>query len=147
MTDTGLHVLLVEDEAMNRALVRAIIARQVPPEAGVVLREAETLAAAREVLAAERVDVVLLDVRLPDGNGLRLAEEIRARGVETHGRRVLPMIAILSASVLTTERDEAEGFGPDAFLGKPFSPQDLVALLGRFGDEVRQRRSEGASPG
>jgi CheY-like chemotaxis protein len=147
MTDGALHVLLVEDEAMNRALVRAIIARQVPPEVGVVLREAETLAAAREVLAAEPVDVVLLDVRLPDGNGLRLAEEIRARGADPKGRRVLPMIAILSASVLTTERDEAEGFGPDAFLGKPFSPQDLVALLTRFDDEVRERRAEEASPG
>jgi CheY-like chemotaxis protein len=144
VTDARLNVLLVEDEAMNRALVRAIIARQVPTEAGVVLREAETLAAARDVLANEPVDVVLLDVRLPDGNGLRLAEEIRARGTDAHGRAVLPMIAILSASVLTTERDEAEGFGPDAFLGKPFAPQDLVALLGRFGDEVRRRRSDGS---
>ena len=119
-----LRVLLVEDEPANRALVRAILARADRDElAEVVLHEAGTIAEARSILAAETVDVVLLDIRLPDGNGLDLAADLRARAVEA------PRIVVLSASVLPTERSMALAAGADDFLGKPFSSLDLVSLL------------------
>lgn len=123
----ALRVLLIEDEPANRALVRAIVARTKLDDRGeIVLHEAATLADARLILEAQQVDVLLLDVRLPDGNGLDLAAEVRARS-EVPG----PKIVILSASVLPSERSIALAAGADVFLGKPFSPADLVDVLSR----------------
>lgn len=143
MSDGAMRVLLVEDEALNRALVRAIVARQVAPGA-VLLREAGTIGDARRILGEEPVDAVLLDVRLPDGSGLDLAAELLRGG--DGGDAPVPLIAILSASVLHEERVAAENSGADAFLGKPFVPTELVELLGRFGERVAERRAAGETP-
>jgi len=125
----GPRILLVEDEPANRALVRAIIARTDRPELrGIVLHEAASIAEARSVLARHPVDIVLVDVRLPDGNGLDLATELRA-----HPDAAGPAkIVIVSASVLPAERTSALATGADAFLAKPFDPSDLVELVVRL---------------
>jgi len=121
---TPTTVLVVEDESMNRALLRATLARAGDPLRGARLLEADTIARARELVAAGGVDIVLLDIRLPDGNGLDLAREI----VGKDGRR--PRIVILSASVMPEERATALAAGCDAFLPKPYRPSDLVELVG-----------------
>ena len=131
MTDRvprGPRILLVEDEPANRALVRAIIARTDHAElGGIVLHEAATIAEARTVLASHPVDIVLVDVRLPDGNGLDLATELRARPDAGRAK-----VVIVSASVLPAERTSALATGADAFLAKPFDPKDLVELIVRL---------------
>jgi CheY-like chemotaxis protein len=119
---------LVEDEPANRALVRAIIARTDRAELrGTVLHEVATIAEARSVLASHPVDIVLVDVRLPDGNGLDLATELRA-----HPGTGPAKVVIVSASVLPAERTSALATGADAFLAKPFDPKDLVELIVRL---------------
>jgi CheY-like chemotaxis protein len=134
--DRPLRVLLVEDEALNRALVRAVLERRSAELPPLTLTEADTLGAARQALASNPADIVLLDVRLPDGSGLDLARELR------DGRDVArtPAVAILSASVLALERVAAESAGADAFLGKPFVPTELTALIQRLGAMVEERR-------
>lgn len=118
-------LLLIEDEAPNRALMKAILARASDPRLrGATLIEAPDLATARKVLARQSVTVVLLDVRLPDGNGLALARELRTRPPEER-----PRVLILSASVLPNERESALMAGADGFLGKPYHPPDLVQWL------------------
>jgi two-component system, OmpR family, KDP operon response regulator KdpE len=120
-----LKILLVEDEAMNRTLMRAVLTRASDPRIRLAdLVEAETLADARQQLAAGAVDILLLDVRLPDGSGLDLARELVANDAAR------PRIVILSASVLPAERAAAIEVGCDAFLGKPYRPADLLDLLG-----------------
>jgi two-component system KDP operon response regulator KdpE len=120
-----LRILLVEDEAMNRTLMRAVLTRASDPRVRLAeLVEAETLAEARASLAGGDIDILLLDVRLPDGSGLDLARDLVANG-ETR-----PRIVILSASVLPAERAAAIEVGCDAFLGKPYRPADLLDLLG-----------------
>ena len=129
--DARASVLLIEDEAPNRALARAVLARATDPRvANVVLLEAPSLARAREILASEPVDLVLLDVRLPDGDGLDLASELYARGDANR-----PTVVVLSASVLPAERDAALRSGADAFLAKPYHPADLVAVVARLLDD------------
>ncbi|HKG57636.1 MAG TPA: response regulator [Candidatus Limnocylindrales bacterium] len=127
-----LTVLVVEDEAPNRALARAVLSRATDARLrSVRLIEAVDLREARTVLAAERVSIVLLDVRLPDGNGLDLARELRQQG---EGR---PHVLILTASVLPTEREAAVRSGADAFLAKPYRPADLIsAIVGLIGEPV-----------
>jgi CheY-like chemotaxis protein len=118
-------VLVVEDEAPNRALLRAVLSRSSDETLRrAVVLEAGNLAAARRILGERWADLVLLDVRLPDGNGLDLAGELRSA---PPARR--PRVVILSASVLPIERDAALRSGIDAFLGKPYRPADLVDTL------------------
>ena len=123
-------ILLVEDEGPNRALARAVLTRSTNPAvAGIVLLEAPNLATAREILAAQHVDIVLLDVRLPDGDGLSLAAELQASGSKR------PIVVVLSASVLPSEQDAALRSGADEFLAKPYHPNDLVAMVARLLDK------------
>ena len=120
-------ILYVEDEAPNRALFRAAVGRATAPgvrEATVL--EAPDLAEARRIIGTEPVDVLLLDVRLPDGNGLDLAREIAAGAAEPNPR---PDIIILSASVLPNERDAALATGASHFLEKPYVPSELLSLI------------------
>lgn len=124
-------ILYVEDEAPNRALLRAVVQRAGDATVrSATLLEAPDLATAREVLATEPVDLVLLDVRLPDGNGLDLARAIR------DGDAPRPDVIIMSASVLPSERDEALATGARAFLSKPYAPTELVSLVAQTLDRA-----------
>ena len=119
-------ILYVEDVAPNRALLRAVVQRATDPAVRASkLLEAPDLATARQVLSSEPVDLVLLDVRLPDGNGLDLARDIRG-GVDPR-----PEVIVMSASVLPSERDAALETGARAFLSKPYAPSELVALVAK----------------
>jgi two-component system KDP operon response regulator KdpE len=118
-------LLLVEDEAPNRALLRAVLGRAADRRLReATLLEAPDLATARSILAQRPVTLVLLDVRLPDGNGLAVARELRS--VPPAQR---PRVLILSASVLPSEREAALSAGADGFLGKPYRPADLLDRL------------------
>jgi CheY-like chemotaxis protein len=122
------RILLVEDEDLNRTLVKAVLSR-----AGIAaVRDAEVLdassiAAAREQLAAEDIDLVLLDMNLPDGNGLTLAGELAAGTVPPGRPR--PKVVAVTASVLPQDRAAALAAGCDGFLDKPYAAADLVAIV------------------
>jgi CheY-like chemotaxis protein len=120
-------ILYVEDEAPNRALFRAAVSRAGDgPIREATILEAPDLAAARRIIGSEPVDLVLLDVRLPDGNGLDLARDIAAGAADPNPR---PEIIILSASVLPSERESALATGASHFLEKPYVPSELLALI------------------
>jgi CheY-like chemotaxis protein len=117
-------VLHVEDEMPNRVLLRAVVSRASEPNVnGAVILDAPDLAAARRILGTERVDLVLLDVRLPDGNGLDLARDIATLPAPR------PEVIILSASVLPSERDAALATGASRFLEKPYVPSELISVI------------------
>ena len=119
------RVLLVEDNDLNRTLVRTILARSADPVAKeVTLVEGGDLATARAELAATPVALILLDMQLPDGHGLSLAEELTA---EADGER--PVVIALTASVLPQEQDSVRAAGCDDFLGKPYHPRQLIDVL------------------
>ena len=120
-------ILLVEDEELNRTLVKAVLARAAIAEvreAGVLV--ASSLAAARRQLADEEVDLILLDMNLPDGNGLTLARELASGGILARSR---PSVVALTASVLPQDRAAAIEAGCDGFLDKPYAAADLVAVV------------------
>ncbi len=122
------RLLVVEDEAINRTLLRAVLDHSTNARirASEVV-EAGTLAEARRLVNRDRFDLVLLDVRLPDGNGLDLAREIDLRDAADR-----PKIVILSASVMPDQEAAATEAGCDAFLAKPYRPGDLVELIERL---------------
>jgi two-component system KDP operon response regulator KdpE len=121
VTGRGHVVLVVEDEEPNRALLRAVLERATDERlAGLTLLEAPDLLTARAILATNHVDLVLLDVRLPDGNGLSLITDDFERQPEA------PPFVVLSASVLPTERAAAMAMGAAGFMAKPYRPADLL---------------------
>jgi two-component system KDP operon response regulator KdpE len=120
------HILVVDDDLATRSLTLAILSRTKSPSiSGAVLRSADSLGAARAVLAAESIDVVLLDVHLPDGIGLDLAAELRSRSSTA-------AIVALTASVLPVDQQAALDAGCDAFLAKPYAAAELLEIVDRF---------------
>ncbi len=115
----GAEILLVEDDDLNQALVPAILARSDQPH----LRDAHvtvagTLAQARTVLAGRHFDLVLLDMRLPDGSGLPLAAEL-------HDRQGPPVAVIALTGAPAEHSGDALAAGCVAVLGKPYSLAEL----------------------
>jgi CheY-like chemotaxis protein len=123
------RILLVEDEELNRTLVKAVLARaKIPIVRAAEVLDAPSLAAARQRLHDENVDLVLLDMNLPDGNGLALARELAAGGDIPAGRP-RPTVIAVTASVLPQDRAAAIEAGCDGFLDKPYAAADLVAVV------------------
>jgi len=121
-------ILLVEDEELNRTLVKAVLARaHVAAVRHAEVLDASSLATARERLVSEDIDLILLDMNLPDGNGLTLARELATSGVPTG--RPKPVVVAVTASVLPQDRAAALEAGCDAFLDKPYAAADLVAIV------------------
>ncbi|MEV6635584.1 response regulator [Actinoplanes sp. NPDC051470] len=121
-------ILLVEDEDLNRTLVKAVLARaDIAAVRHAEIVDAGSLATAREKLAGEPVDLVLLDMNLPDGNGLTLARELAGGTVTPAGPR--PVVVAVTASVLPQDRAAAIEAGCDGFLDKPYAAADLVAVV------------------
>ena len=121
----GVRLLLVEDNELNRALVRAILTRAPDPAVrSAHLVEAHNLTQARAVLSHETVDAVLLDVQLPDGSGLSLLDDFA-------GRADLPRPAIIAVTggVLPEQRAAAMAAGCDAIVEKPFIAAELIRAL------------------
>ena len=100
-----INVLLVEDEPAVRAQLTRLLGRSARIS---VLEAVGTLAAAREACARLRPDVLITDLRLPDGHGLTLIRETRARLPETR----IMVISVLAdeASVVAAIRAGAGGY-------------------------------------
>jgi signal transduction histidine kinase len=120
---TGPRILLVEDDDLNQALVRALLARSGDPrlQAARVI-SAGTLARARALLAEDAFDVVLLDMTLPDGSGLELAGELHAQGAGA------PAVIAVTGAV-ATHQEAALAAGCAAILGKPYRQADLCEAI------------------
>jgi two-component system, OmpR family, KDP operon response regulator KdpE len=125
IAEPGVAILHVEDEAVNRALLRAVLGRSDNPRIrDADLVEAETIADAKRILSARAMDLILLDVRLPDGDGLDLLRLVRSSNPDLG-------VVVMSASVLPEEREEALRAGCNAFVPKPYLASELLLIIGR----------------
>jgi DNA-binding response OmpR family regulator len=130
------HILLVDDERDIRDPLAAYLSRN-----ALRVTKAENAAAARQVLAAHAIDLVLLDVMMPGEDGLSLAGFIRAT-------TKIPVI-LVTAKTEETDRIVGLELGADDYVTKPFSPRELLArikaVLRRAGgsDAVRAPDAEG----
>lgn len=107
-----MRILLVEDDAMNVELFESAL----ESDGHEVVVERDGVAG--EQRAADRFDLILLDIKLPKKNGLEVCRSLRARGLR------IPIVA-LSASVLPEEVARTTSAGFDLFLSKPISPRNL----------------------
>lgn len=112
-----MHILLVEDEPEMASVLMTALKRQ-----DVVVDHASNLADAEAMARFGTYDAIVLDRRLPDGEGLSSIPRLRALRIEA------PIIALTAMSDL---RDRIAGLdaGADDYLGKPFATEELVARL------------------
>ena len=124
-----LRLLVVEDVAVNRELITALLA-----PFDVVIETAENGAEAVAAVKARAFDLVLMDVQMPVMDGLSATRAIRALA-DPH-LRGLPIIA-MTANVLPEQVQKCLDAGMDDHLGKPVSPTRLLEVLAEWPDFTR----------
>jgi len=109
-------VLIVEDDETTAGIVRSYLARE-----GYAVEIAVDGLSALRAAAREPPHLVLLDVMLPELDGMDVCRELRRMGD----------VAIIMLTARTTEKDKLEGLGAgaDDYVAKPFSPRELVARV------------------
>ena len=118
--------LIVDDDPALRALVGDHLTRY-----GLAARLADSAAAMRHELARGGIDIVLLDLMLPDGDGIELCRDLRV-----HSK--MPVI-MLTAQGDPISRVLGLEMGADDYVAKPFEPRELLARI-----HALMRRSSGA---
>ena len=116
MTDAGALVLLIEDEPQMRRFLRAALDAQ-----GLRLVEAPTAREGLAQAATRAPDLILLDLGLPDGDGLDLTRQIREWSTTP--------IIVLSARGRESDKVAALDAGADDYLTKPFGVPELLARI------------------
>jgi PAS domain S-box-containing protein len=120
------RVLVVEDNIVNRKVARATLRGF-----GLTVLEAENGALAIDTLHREDVDLVLMDMHMPEMDGLEATRRIRAAesaGILAGHRPIVAM----TANVMRESVDACRASGMDDFLPKPFERRQMVEMLSRW---------------
>jgi CheY-like chemotaxis protein len=112
------HVLVVEDNELVGSALRVVL-----EDGGYRVTGAGTIAAATAVCREDRPDVMLLDLKLPDGDGLSLIEQLTGEGTRPS------VVAVLTGRDEPQVRDRCIGAGCRAVLVKPVPTQGLVRMI------------------
>lgn len=118
-----MHVLFVEDDAMNRRVVRDMLS-----VADVEMSEADGALKGIGMIEACDYDLVLMDLRMPGMDGLEALRRIRAR-MDAKGR--VPVV-VVTADIAPDLKTECLREGADDFLTKPIAMDALFDALGRL---------------
>jgi len=120
--DLGLHVMVVDDNAINREVAVAML-----EDLGCSVVLAEDGGPAVAHAQHERFDVIFMDCQMPDMDGYAATEAIR-RDEQQRGLAPVPVIA-LTANVMSRDRDRCAASGMNSFLAKPFKAAQLREVL------------------
>ena len=109
-------VMIADDEQRIRKLISDFLQRE-----GYTIVEADNGQSALTLLAAEKIDLVILDVMMPDPDGLTVCREIRKKS----------SVPIIMLTARSEELDQLFAFelGADEYVTKPFSPKVLTARV------------------
>lgn len=127
--ESGPHILVVDDDQEIRKLLGRYLLAQ-----GFRVSLAASGREMAEKLATLRIDLIVLDVMLPDASGLDLCRDLS-------GRSAVPVI-LLTALKEDVDRIIGLEIGADDYLGKPFNPRELVARI----RAVLRRSGAGEAP-
>ena len=115
-------VLYVEDNEYNRKIVRQLLRKT-----SYRLQEAGDGEAALAMVRQERPDLILMDVQLPKTSGLEVTRLLR----DDASTADVPIIVVTSFA-LSGDDQKAMAAGASAYLAKPYSPRELLALIRKF---------------
>jgi two-component system OmpR family response regulator len=114
---SGVRLLLVDDEENLRSMLQAALRHT-----GFEVRPAADGREALDAARAERPDVIVLDVMLPDLDGFEVCRRLRTEGIATP-------VVFLTARDATEDKVRGLSLGGDDYLVKPFSLEELVARI------------------
>jgi PAS domain S-box-containing protein len=115
-----LRILLAEDHPTNQRLIMLILER-LGYQADLATHGYEVL----DALHRSSYDVILMDIQMPQMDGLEATRQIRKRYAEGEG----PKIIAMTANVMKEDRDACLEAGMDAYLGKPIQVEELITAL------------------
>lgn len=127
---THLKILIVDDESSMRLLLRRTL------ELGFhIVFEAANGTAALRMIEQIQPDIVLLDINLPDMDGIAVLQEVRKSDFT---------IGVLMVSALNDRRwiEQAQQEGADGFIGKPYTVKEMLSAIAQLADQVTGRRNE-----
>ncbi|MGZ5183236.1 MAG: response regulator, partial [Ramlibacter sp.] len=124
------RVLLAEDNPVNIEVARAML-ESLDLKVDCARNGENALNAVRAAETAGQYDCVLMDCQMPVMDGFAATATIRREEREAGRGRTLPIIAI-TANALQGDREACLAAGMDDYLSKPFSQQDLAAVIGRW---------------
>ena len=122
-----LRILVIEDSPVNMALTVAIL-----ENAGHVVLQADHAGEGMEMARRERPDLVLMDIQLPDIDGLAATRMLKSDPRTAH----LPVIA-LTAFAMKGDEDDTRAAGCDGYVTKPIRYKEFLAEM----DAVMKRRA------
>ena len=128
-----LSVLCIEDNRDNRILVRRILQAE-----GYSVLEASNAFEGLQMALVQRPDLILVDINMPDIDGLTLAARLKAYPGLAH----VPIIAI-TANVMHGDRERSLAAGCDGYIQKPIDIDALPDQVARFLQPMRARPVEG----
>jgi len=132
MTAAPPRILIADDEAELRGLLQRYLTEQ-----GLAVRAVPDAAAAAQLLARERFDVLVLDLMMPGEDGLSLCRRLRGQG------ETIPILMLTARGDLV-DRVLGLEMGADDYLAKPFAPRELLARIQAM---VRRQQQLGAHLG
>jgi len=113
------RILIVEDTEDNRQILRDLLT-----VAGYELLEAIDGEAGVAMASAEKPDLILMDIQLPQIDGYEATRRIKADPALRH----IPIVAVTSYA-LSGDEEKTRAAGCDAYVAKPFSPRQLLAKV------------------
>ena len=122
LEDKRSTILYVEDNPDNRSLIRRVLEAE-----GYLVVEAVNATQALEKLEYNAVDLVLMDINMPDMDGYTLTAKIKAIQKFAH----IPIIAV-TANVMRGDREKSLGAGCDGYIQKPIDIDTLSQQIERF---------------
>jgi len=132
---SGVRVLIVEDHPINRR-----VAREIMEKAGILPDTAVNGLEAVETVWQKDYDAVLMDVQMPDMDGIEATKRIRAYEAElSQPHPPIPIIA-MTAHVMSGDREKCLGAGMNDYIPKPINRKELFSVLRR---NIAQLRHSG----
>jgi PAS domain S-box-containing protein len=131
--DRSLSILVAEDNTVNQMVMQRLLQKR---------QHRVTIAgsgkAALHAYENASFDLILMDVQMPELDGLQATREIRRR--EAGGPRHTPIVA-LTAHAMSGDRERCLDAGMDGYMTKPVSPRELDEVLARYGQSDWERRT------
>jgi two-component system chemotaxis response regulator CheY len=115
------RILIVEDSATMRSMLASALEGLSTP---VKLRQAKTGFEALYCLPRESFDLIVTDINMPDINGLELVSFVK----NSPAYKSIPLV-IVSTESSPRDREKGLSLGADAYLVKPFTPEELQAIV------------------
>ena len=122
----GFSVLLVEDNEFNQILVKDALNKKMPE---IALKIVGTGSEALEFLKTKMVDLILMDISIPEMDGYEITHIIRSE--QNESVRKIPIVAI-TANISQLEKEKCIAAGMNDYLSKPFKISELTDVINRF---------------